>query len=54
MAGRAECVAALLDRGATPGSVDARGKTPLDLAAEERIPEIVEVEGLLRVSSIVM
>jgi hypothetical protein len=30
------------------------GKTPLDLAAEERIPEIVEVEGLLRVSSIVM
>ena len=40
----------LLERGASPDSRDADGLTALDIAAQERVPDIVEIESLIRVS----
>lgn len=50
MGGRVDCVEALLERGAAPDVLDALDCTPLDMAVGERVPDIVEIESLIRVS----
>jgi len=49
LGGNPLCVSILLDRGAgREGERDRWGLTPLELAIRERVPEIVEIESLLR------